>query len=264
MTDAAPNEGPLILIVEDDNQIRRFLRATLTGQGYRWLEAPTAQEGIRLVSMQYPDLIILDLGLPDLDGLEVIQKIREWTSTPIIVLSVRDQDNDKITAFDHGADDYLTKPFSAGELLARIRVALRHAMSAAPTTEDPVFKVGALRVDQAHRQVFVADSEVHLTPIEYKLLTTLVRYAGKVVTRDMLLKEVWGPGYAKESHYLRIYMGQLRRKLEADAARPEFLITVPGVGYRLKIESRPIKRSLRINNVRNCQVLWPVLCGCRL
>src|SRR5579859_1202615 len=236
MTDTMPAEGSLILIIEDDNQIRRFLRATLTGQGYRWLEAPSAQEGIRLVSLQYPDLIILDLGLPDLDGLKVIQQIREWTSTPIIVLSVRDQDQDKITAFDHGADDYLTKPFSAGELLARIRVALRHAMRTDQSVEDPVFSVGALRVDQSHRQVFVDDAEVHLTPIEYKLLTTLVRYAGKVVTRDMLLKEVWGPGYAQESHYLRIYMGQLRRKLEADPARPEFLITVPGVGYRLRVE----------------------------
>src|SRR5579859_5082074 len=186
MTDAPSTEGPLILIVEDDNQIRRFLRATLTGQGYRWLEAPSAQEGIRLVSLQYPDLIILDLGLPDMDGLEVIQQIRGWTATPIIVLSVRDQDHDKITAFDHGADDYLTKPFSAGELLARIRVALRHALNAAQATDDPVFMVGTLRVDQAHRQVFVSDAEVHLTPIEYKLLTTLVRYAGKVVTRDML------------------------------------------------------------------------------
>jgi len=236
MTDTMPAEGSLILIIEDDNQIRRFLRATLTGQGYRWLEAPSAQEGIRLVSLQYPDLIILDLGLPDLDGLKVIQQIREWTSTPIIVLSVRDQDQDKITAFDHGADDYLTKPFSAGELLARIRVALRHAMRTDQSVEDPVFSVGALRVDQSHRQVFVDDAEVHLTPIEYKLLTTLVRYAGKVVTRDMLLKEVWGPGYAQESHYLRIYVGQLRRKLEADPARPEFLITVPGVGYRLRVE----------------------------
>ncbi|HLY28360.1 MAG TPA: response regulator [Aggregatilineales bacterium] len=236
MTDTMPAEGSLILIIEDDNQIRRFLRATLTGQGYRWLEAPSAQEGIRLVSLQYPDLIILDLGLPDLDGLKVIQQIREWTSTPIIVLSVRDQDQDKITAFDHGADDYLTKPFSAGELLARIRVALRHAMRTDQSVEDPVFSVGALRVDQSHRQVFVDDAEVHLTPIEYKLLTTLVRYAGKVVTRDMLLKEVWGPGYAQESHYLRIYVGQLRRKLEADPARPEFLITVPGVGYRLRAE----------------------------
>ncbi len=236
MTDGKPESGSLILIVEDDNQIRRFLRATLTSHGYRWLEASTAQEGIRLVSLQYPDLIILDLGLPDMDGLEVIQRMREWTSTPIIVLSVRDQDQDKITAFDHGADDYLTKPFSAGELLARIRVALRHAIRAAQSNDDPVFKVGALRVDLAHRQVFVGESEVHLTPIEYKLLTTLVRYAGKVVTRDMLLKEVWGPGYATESHYLRIYVGQLRRKLEADPARPEFLLTVPGVGYRLKVE----------------------------
>ncbi len=232
----AESSGSLILIIEDDSQIRRFLRATLTSSGYHWLEATTAQDGLKMISLQHPDLIILDLGLPDLDGLEVIRQLREWSSTPVIVLSARDEERDKIAALDADADDYLTKPFGTGELLARIRVALRHSIRAAQGSDEPVFSVGGLRVDLAHRQVFMDDAELHLSPIEYKLLTTLVRYAGKVVTHHQLLKEVWGPTYTNESHYLRVYMGHLRHKLEADPTRPRYLITEPGVGYRLKVE----------------------------
>lgn len=228
--------GPLILVIEDDMQIRRFLRTTLTSSGYRLLEATTAGEGLKQASLHHPDAIILDLGLPDLDGLDVTRRLREWTSIPIIVVSAREQERDKVSALDAGADDYLTKPFGTSELLARIRVALRHALRAMQGGEEPVFAVGGLKVDLAHRRVFIEDQEVHLTPIEYKLLITLVHYAGKVVTRHQLLKEVWGPSYASEDHYLRVYMGQLRHKLEADPTRPRYLITEPGVGYRLKIE----------------------------
>ena len=235
-SDPKPVPGALVLVIEDDSQIRRFLRTTLTTNGYRLLEAPNAQEGLRLIGVQHPDVIILDLGLPDMDGLEVAQQVREWTAIPIIILSARDQEHDKIMALDAGADDYLTKPFSAGELLARIRVALRHSILSSQGKDDPIFTVGDLRVDLGRRQVSVADIEIHLTPIEYKLLTILVHYAGKVVTQHQLLKEAWGPSYVDESHYLRVYMGQLRHKLEVDPARPHYLITEPGVGYRLKIE----------------------------
>ena len=200
------------------------------------LEATTAGEGLKQAGLHYPDVIILDLGLPDLDGLDVTRRLREWTLTPIIVVSAREQERDKVSALDAGADDYLTKPFGTSELLARIRVALRHALRTMEGDEEPVFTVGGLKVDLEHRQVFIEDQEVHLTPIEYKLLTTLVHYAGKVVTRHQLLKEVWGPSYASEDHYLRVYMGQLRHKLEADPTRPRYLMTEPGVGYRLKIE----------------------------
>ncbi len=225
----------LILVIEDDPQMRRFLRTTLTSNGYKLLEAGTAQEGIRQASLQHPDLIILDLGLPDMDGLDVTRQLREWAHMPIIVLSARDQEHDKVMALDAGADDYLTKPFGTSELLARMRVALRHALRVAQGTDEPVFTTGNLKVDMAHRQVFVDETEVHLTPIEYKLLLMLVQYAGKVVTQSQLLRSVWGPNYLSEGHYLRIYMGQLRHKLEADPTRPRYLITEPGVGYRLKI-----------------------------
>lgn len=226
----------LVLIIEDDPQIRRFLRATLKDNGYNYLEVATGQDGLRQVAMQHPDLIILDLGLPDLDGLEVTRRLREWTSTPIIVLSARNHERDKVDALDAGADDYLTKPFGTGELLARMRVATRHAIQITQGTDEPVFTTRDLRVDLAHRQVFMGDSEIHLTPIEYKLLLVLVEYAGKVVTRKQLLHDVWGPSYQEEMHYLRVYMGALRRKLEADPTRPLYLITEPGVGYRLKVE----------------------------
>ena len=234
--DEDKSKASLILVIEDDSQIRRFLRVTLTSNHYNLIEATTGQEGIRQVGLHHPDLIILDLGLPDLDGLEVTRQLREWTSTPIIVLSVRSQEQDKVAALDLGADDYLTKPFGTEELLARMRVALRHALLIAQGDDEPVFTIGDLRVDFAHRQVLVNEQEVHLTPIEYKLLITLIQHAGKVVTRRQLLHEVWGPTYTDESHYLRVYMGQLRHKLEADPTRPRYLLTEPGVGYRLKIE----------------------------
>lgn len=236
MTSPEGNSGALILVIEDDIQIRRFLRATLTSNGYRLLETATGQEGMNQVGLQHPDLIILDLGLPDIDGLKLTRDLREWSVTPIIVVSARDREHDKVAALDAGADDYLTKPFGANELLARIRVALRHAIREAQGSDEPVFSIGNIQVDFAHRQVFVNETEVHLTPIEYKLLITLVRYAGKVVTGQQLLREVWGPGHVEESHYLRVYMRQLRHKLEADPARPQYLLTEPGAGYRLKSE----------------------------
>ena len=183
-----------------------------------------------------PDIILLDLGLPDIDGLEVTRRLREWSDIPIIVLSAREQEQDKIKALDAGADDYLTKPFGAGELLARIRVAMRHKVMRQDTTGEPVFILANLRVDMSQRQVFLDEQEVHLTPIEYKLLTVLIQNAGKVVTHSQLLKEVWGPSYSKETQYLRVYMTQLRHKLESDPARPLFLINEPGIGYRLKID----------------------------
>ena len=229
-------QGPLILIIEDEVPIRRFLRAALSASNYRWVEAGTAQEGLAQAALRQPDLVILDLGLPDLDGLEVIRQLRGWSAVPIVVLSARQQEGDKVLALDAGADDYLTKPFGVAELLARIRVGLRHAGRPAAASESPVFEVGGLRVDLALRQVVVEGQEVHLTPIEYRLLATLVHHAGKVLTHRQLLREVWGPGYADESHYLRVYVAQLRRKLEADPARPRYLINEPGVGYRLRVE----------------------------
>jgi two-component system KDP operon response regulator KdpE len=226
----------LILIIEDELPIRRFLHAALTASDYRWIEAGTAGEGLAQAALRQPDLVILDLGLPDMDGLEVIRQLRGWSAIPIIVLSARQQEGDKVLALDAGADDYLTKPFGVAELLARLRVALRHASRSAGAADSPVFEVGDLHVDLALRQVFVTGAEVHLTPIEFKLLATLVQHAGKVMTHRQLLREVWGPGYADESHYLRVFVAQLRRKIEADPARPRYLITEPGVGYRLRAE----------------------------
>ena len=232
---AGSTPDPCIVLVEDEPQIRRFLRATLSSTGYRLYEATTGEDGLLEVSTRQPDVVIVDLGLPDMDGLHVIRQLREWTKVPIIVLSARGQERDKIAALDAGADDYVSKPFGVGELLARLRVALRHAAGSGETGE-PTFSVGGLSVDQLRRQVVVDSKEVHLTPIEYRLLTTLVRHAGKVMTHRQLLKEVWGPPYAEQAHYLRVYMAQLRRKLEADPARPRYLLTEPGVGYRLAAE----------------------------
>jgi two-component system KDP operon response regulator KdpE len=229
--------GPLILLIEDEPQIRRFLRAALTSHNYRLVEAETGQEGIDQILQRQPALIILDLGLPDMDGLEVTQRVREWSSTPILVLSARGQEQDKVDALDAGADDYLTKPFGVAELMARLRVALRHAARGDDDATATTFTTGPLRVDLVRQQVFIDEREVHLTPLEYKLLVTLVRHAGKVLTHRQLLREVWGPGYATESQYLRVYMGQLRHKLEEDPARPRFLRTEPGVGYRLISDS---------------------------
>ena len=226
---------PLILIVDDEPPLRHFLRATLASHGYALAEAATGQAGLDLAAEQQPAIVLLDLGLPDLDGLEVTRRLREWTSVPIVVLSARGQERDKVAALEAGADDYLTKPFGMAELLARIRVALRHAARATqPAPAEVAF--GDVRVDAGRRLVTVAGAEVHLTPIEYDLLTTLIRHAGKVVTQRQLLREVWGPAYATEAHYLRVYMGQLRRKIEADPARPRHLITEPGVGYRLRVD----------------------------
>ena len=225
-----------ILVIDDEPAIRRFLRATLAGHGYTLLEAATAQAGIALAAERQPDVILLDLGLPDLDGLDVTKQLREWTSTPIIVLSARGQEHDKVAALEAGADDYLTKPFGVAELMARIKVALRHAARSAQPSGETVFAVGSLRVDLSRRLVQVNGAEVHLSPIEYKLLATLIRHAGKVITHQQLLREVWGPGYGEEAHYLRVYMGQLRHKLEATPARPRYLLTEPGVGYRLQVE----------------------------
>jgi len=231
-----PEEKELILLIEDEPQMRRFLRITLQSQGYRLVEVATAQEGLIQATTRNPDVVLLDLGLPDLDGLEVAKRLREWTQTPIIVISAREQELDKVKALDAGADDYLTKPFNAGELLARIRVALRHSSRRNAGPQEPVFVLQNLRVDLSQRQVFVDDEEVHLTPIEYKLLTVLIRHAGKVITHSQLLKEVWGPAHVNEVQYLRVYMTQLRHKLEIDPARPRFLMNEPGIGYRLKYD----------------------------
>ncbi len=227
---------PVVVLIEDEPQIRRFLRATLTGQGYRLFEATTGADGLVEVGSRQPDVVIVDLGLPDIDGIDVIRRLREWTDVPIIVLSARGQERDKVTALDVGADDYVSKPFGAGELLARIRVALRHTAGASHEGDDAAFQVGELRMDLLRRQVFVGDREVRLTPIEYKLLATLVRHAGKVVTHAQLLRDVWGPTHTDQAHYVRVYLAHLRHKLEAEPARPRYLLTEPGVGYRLATE----------------------------
>jgi len=228
--------APLILLIEDEPQMRRFLRTALTTHDYRLVEAETAKDGLAQATARNPDVILLDLGLPDRDGLDVTRELREWSATPVIVLSARGREQDKVAALDVGADDYLTKPFGVDELLARIRVALRHAALRAGAAPEPVFEVAELRVDLPARRVWRAGQEVHLTPTEYKLLATLVRHAGKVLTHRQLLKEVWGTTYANQSHYVRVYLAQLRQKIEADPARPRLLLTEPGVGYRLRDE----------------------------
>jgi two-component system KDP operon response regulator KdpE len=224
----------MILLIEDEPQMRRFLRVALEGSGYRYLEAATGQEGLTLAVQHRPEAILLDLGLPDMDGLDLMARLREWSRTPVIVISARGQETDKVGALDAGADDYLTKPFGTRELLARIRVALRHADPEA--AEEPVFVLGRWRVDLAKRQVLVEGREVHLTPLEYSLFTTLIHHAGKVVTHRQLLKEVWGGAAGAQPLYLRVYMTQLRHKLEEEPSRPKYLQTEPGVGYRLFIE----------------------------
>lgn len=227
-----------VLVIEDEAPIRCFLRAYLESQDFRLVEAESGEEGIGLAASHQPALILLDLGLPGMDGLEVIRRIRQWTATPILVLSARGKEQDKIDALDAGADDYLTKPFGVGELSARLRVALRHsALAALAGTGAPaeaVFRCGELTVDLAARRVRLAGQEVHLTPIEFKLLSFLVRHAGKVVTHRQLLKEVWGSAREDQEHYPRIYVHQLRHKIEPDPARPRFLRTETGVGYRLE------------------------------
>jgi two-component system KDP operon response regulator KdpE len=218
--------------VDDERAIRRFLRASLTAHGYHIFEAARAQEGLEAAAAVRPDLIILDLGLPDSDGIDVTRQLREWSRVPIVVLSVRGEDADKIAALDAGADDYLTKPFSSGELLARIRVALRHA---ARPADQPVITTGDLVVDVAHRAVTVNGREISLTPIEYMLLKTLALSAGKVLLHRHLMREVWGPGYDQDVNLLRVNISKLRHKIEADPARPQYITTEPGVGYRLRV-----------------------------
>jgi two-component system KDP operon response regulator KdpE len=235
--DAGPTaevRGPerLVLVVEDEPPVLRFLRATLAANGYRVVEANTGAMALVEAATRSPDLVLLDLGLPDLDGMEVTRRLREWSTRPIIVISARGREDDKVKALDAGADDYLTKPFGVPELLARMRVAFRNANRLAAGAGDPVFEVGELRVDLGARRVSLAGQDVHLTRTEFNLLGTLVKHAGKVVTHRQLLREVWGPGTA-ESHYLRVYMGQLRHKLEKDPAQPRYLLTETGVGYRL-------------------------------
>jgi two-component system KDP operon response regulator KdpE len=223
-----------ILVIEDEQPIRRFLRASLTNEGYRVSEAVSGEEGLRMASGQPPDLVILDLGLPDLEGQDVLERLREWYTSPIIVLSAREQESEKIKALDHGADDYVTKPFAVGELLARMRTAFRH--SNRTVSESTRFAIGDLCVDLSARLVTRKGTEVHLTPIEYKLLTTLIKHSGKVLTHRFLLREVWGPQNSQETHYLRVFVASLRGKLEDDPARPRFLVTEQGVGYRFASE----------------------------
>ncbi len=227
---------PTVLVVEDEPQMLKFLRIALDSHGYRVLDAKTGKEAIQQATAYTPDIVILDLGLPDMDGLEVTKRIREWSAVPIIIVSARGQEDSKVQALDQGADDYLTKPFGAAELLARLRVALRHA---ARTTAPEVTQVtiGAdVVIDLARRIVTRKGEELHLTPIEYKLLVALAKHAGMVITHRQLLEQVWGPGHGNETQYLRVYMGQLRHKLEADPARPRHLLTEPGVGYRLRTD----------------------------
>lgn len=225
----------LITIIEDEAPIRRFLRAALHTEGFRITEASTAQEGLRLITQDRPALVLLDLGLPDVDGIQIIQEVRQWSTMPIIILSARGEEKSKIIALDAGADDYLTKPFGVGELLARIRVALRHAARIDEESGQTTFQFGHVRGDLTLRRVFADEAEVKLTKLEFDLLAQLVQNAGKVLTHRYLLKEVWGPHAIDEPHYVRVFMANLRKKLERDPSRPEYLITEQGVGYRLRM-----------------------------
>ena len=229
------NLKPIIVVIEDDPPIRRFLRTGLSTHGFTVYEADSGRQGIIEAGIRKPDLIILDLGLPDVDGVEVIKTVREWSAMPIIILSARSAEQSKIEALDAGADDYLTKPFGLGELLARTRVALRHWLRVPEQNPTGEFTTGNLRVDLINRWVHVGDQEVHLTPIQFRLLSMLVQNAGKVLTHHQILRDVWGPSHTESSHYLRIYMSQLRQKLEEDPTQPKYLLTESGVGYRLKV-----------------------------
>lgn len=225
--------GPKVLIVDDEPQIRRFLRASLQAHDYQVIEAENGKEGVRACTVQKPDLLILDLGLPDMDGLDVIKLVREWSSIPIIILSLRSDDPDKIEALDRGANDYVTKPFSMGELLARMRVALRQGQGGG-SDSGPVINAGEIAIDLSKRLVTVAGTPVRLSRKEYDLLRILASHPGKVITHQQLLQEVWGQAYVEETQYLRVYVGQLRQKLEKEPATPRYLVTEPGVGYRLQ------------------------------
>jgi two-component system, OmpR family, KDP operon response regulator KdpE len=221
---------PTALLVDDEVQIRRLLRVCLEANGYRVIEASTGQEAITEAAQRRPDVVVLDLGLPDIDGVTVLKRLREWSQVPVVVLSVRDREEDKISALDNGADDYVTKPFGTGELLARLRVAQRHA---APGPEMGAFRFGSLEVDLTARLVRLNGKEVKLTATEYSLLRLLVQNAGKVLTHRQILREVWGPNYEEQTHYLRVYIAHLREKLELDSAKPRLISTEPGIGYRL-------------------------------
>jgi len=225
---------PRVLLIEDEPQIRRFLRTVLPTEGFDLHEAESGRQGLVEIGVRRPDVVILDLGLPDMNGVDVVRELRDWSQVPVIVLSARADERDKIAALDAGADDYVTKPFAMGELLARLRVALRHAERTPDGAER--FEAGHLSVDLRTRRVTLSGREIHLTPIEYRLLTTLVKHAGRVLTHRQLLKEVWGPSHVEDSHYVRIYIAQLRRKLEDDPTQPRHLLTEAGVGYRLAAE----------------------------
>lgn len=227
-------EPKKLLVVDDELSIRRFLKASLNSKEYLLIEAENGHEGIQKTATENPSVVLLDLGLPDMEGVEVARNLREWTHVPIIVLSARGQERDKIDALDAGADDYLTKPFGIGELLARIRVALRRSTEKEP--DNPILVFGPIQIDFSSRLVMRNGAEIHLTPNEYGLLSTLAKSPGRVLTHKHLLTEVWGPAYVGENHYLRVFMGQLRHKLEEDPARPQFLINEPGVGYRLRVD----------------------------
>jgi two-component system KDP operon response regulator KdpE len=224
--------GPRILVIDDEPAIRRFLKIILEADGYTFLEASTGQEGLVLAATNRPDVVVLDLGLPDLDGVTVLRRLREWSTIPVIVLTVKDSDTDKVALLDAGADDYLTKPFSTPEFQARIRVALRHSQ---PSPTEPVFLNGDLDVDLSRREVRLGGRVVKLTATEYEILRLLVVHAGKVVTQKQLLTEIWGPNAIEQTHYLRVFVGQLRKKLERTPSHPEMILTEPGVGYRLRI-----------------------------
>jgi len=225
-----PEKGARILIVDDEQQIRRLLKVTLGAHGYDAVEAAHGQEAINQAAVCKPDLVLLDLGLPDIDGKTVVSQIREWSQVPIIILTARDQETEKIAALDAGADDYVTKPFSTGELLARMRVALRRSVAA---ENQPVLVCGNLSIDFAQRRVAVAGKDVKLTPTEYEILKVMAQHAGRVLTHQQLLKAVWGNAYHDDTHYIRVYIGQLRRKIEENAAQPKYIITESGIGYRL-------------------------------
>jgi two-component system KDP operon response regulator KdpE len=230
----------LVLVVEDDRQMRRFLRTTLAALDYRVIEAATVAEALAAVTTHNPDVILMDLALPDGDGIALTGRIRTWSRVPVIVLSARGREEDKVAALDEGADDYLTKPFGVNELLARIRAAMRRSAASSPGAEPAVLAVGPLRVDQARREVTVDGREVRLTPIEFRLLVLLAGNAGRVLTHRQILKDVWGPPYVGETHYLRVFMAALRRKIEPDPARPRLLLTEPGVGYRMRDPEEPL------------------------
>ena len=226
--------APLIAVIEDEPQMRRFIRASLTARGYRMIEGGTVKEALLLVSSHNPDLLLLDLGLPDGDGIELTRQLREWSQMPIIVLSARGLEQDKVAALDAGADDYLTKPFGVDELLARMRVALRHAQTIASSETRQSLEFGPLKIDLVRREVTQAGAPVRLTPIEYKLLVLLARNAGRVLTHGQILAEVWGHRHSNMVHHVRVHMAELRKKIEVDPARPKLIVTEPGVGYRLR------------------------------